>query len=38
MPIDIEVEATDPATAIVMAWDNALRKGMRIKDIILLTH
>ena len=37
MPWDVEVEATDPATAITIAWDRAIRAGAVIKKFILLT-
>jgi hypothetical protein len=37
MPMDIEVEATDPAAAIVRAWDDCLTRGIAVKDIHLLT-
>ena len=37
MPLDTEVEATDLATAITLAWDRAKRNGLMINEFHLLT-
>lgn len=34
MPLDVEVEATDAATAITLAYNQAIDKGLRIKGFI----
>lgn len=37
MPMEVDIEATDPAAAITLAWDQAIRQGVSVNNIHLLT-
>lgn len=37
IPMDVEIKADTASIALVLAWNNAIMKGINVKDIILLT-
>ena len=37
MPMDVEIDADTPSIALTLAWDRAIKRGINVKDILLLT-